>query len=136
MSPAAGRRLISVVRREVHATVMLVRGQAELASWPLTGIGSPDVSVVDALARMQLAARRAGCAIRLRDACPELTELLDLCGLTCGRGGLCVELGGLAVAAGGLAVQAGGLAVEVGRQAENGEQVGVEEVVVADDPVA
>ena len=79
MSPAAGRRLISVVRREVHATVVLVRGQAELASWPLTGDGCPDLSVVDALARMQLAARRAGCAIRVRDACPELSELLGLC---------------------------------------------------------
>ncbi len=122
MSPAAGGRLNSVVRREVHATVVLVRGQAELASWPLTGDCRPDLSVVDALARMQLAARRAGCAIRVRDACPELSELLGLCGL-------CVELVGLAV-------EPGGLAVEPRRQPEDGEQVGVEEVVVADDPVA
>ena len=117
MSPAAGRRLINVVRREVHATVVLLRGQAELASWPLTGTGCPDLSVVEAVARMQLAARRAGCAIQVRDACPELSELLDLVGL-------CVELGGP------------DLAVEARRQAEDGEQVGVEEVVVADDPVA
>ncbi len=73
------------------------------------------MSVVDALARLQLAARRLGCAIRLRDASCPLTELLDLAGL-CGE--VC------------------GLVVEVGRQAEHGEQVGVEEVVVADDPLA
>jgi hypothetical protein len=110
------------MRRDVHATVVLVRGQSELASWPLIGVGRPDLSVVDALARMQLAARRAGCAIRVRDACTELSELLGLCGLSGGMGGLCGEVGGLAV--------------EARRQAEHGEQVGVEEVVVADDPVA
>jgi hypothetical protein len=41
----------------------------------------PQLSVVDALARLQLAARRAGCTIRLRDPSAELLELLDLVGL-------------------------------------------------------
>ena len=41
-----------------------------------------DLAVVDCLARLQLAARRAGCAVRLCDADPELLELLDLAGLT------------------------------------------------------
>jgi hypothetical protein len=113
-----------VVRREVHATVVLLRGQSELASWPMTGDGRPDLSVVDALARMQLAARRAGCAIQVRDVCPQLSELLDLVGLCgwAGPGRPCLEVVDLAG--------------EARRQPEDGEQVGVEEVVVADDPVA
>jgi hypothetical protein len=36
---------------------------------------------VDALARLQLAARRRGCVIRLRHASPELLELVDFMGL-------------------------------------------------------
>ena len=94
--------------------VLLVRGDAEIASWPLTGCGRPDLSVVDHLVRLQLVARRLGCAIRLRDACRELTELLDLAGLG-------EVLTGLR---------------QVGGEAEGGEQGGVEEVVVPYDPVA
>jgi hypothetical protein len=37
---------------------------------------------VDELARLQLAAGRLGCSIRLRGACVELRELLDLVGLS------------------------------------------------------
>ena len=40
-----------------------------------------DLSVVDCLARLQLAARRSGCAIRVLDADPELCELIGLVGL-------------------------------------------------------
>jgi ABC-type transporter Mla MlaB component len=40
-----------------------------------------DLGVVDCLARLQLAARRSGCVLRLIDADPELRELLDLVGL-------------------------------------------------------
>ena len=40
-----------------------------------------DLGLVDALARIQVAARRRGCAIRLREPDPELCELLDLVGL-------------------------------------------------------
>jgi ABC-type transporter Mla MlaB component len=36
---------------------------------------------VDALARLQLAARRYGCQVRLRNATPELRELLSFMGL-------------------------------------------------------
>ena len=106
--------------RGVHATVVLVCGRTEVARWPLTGAGRPDLSVVDRLARLQRAARRLGCSIRLRDACPELVGLVDLVGL------------GEALPA----EVAGGGTLEVGGEPEGGEQPGVEEVVVPDDPVA
>lgn len=41
----------------------------------------PDLETVDALVRLQLAARRLGGAVRLLDACDGLVELLDLAGL-------------------------------------------------------
>ena len=51
---------------------------------------APDAVAVDALARLQLAARRRGGAIRLCGVSRELRELLDLTGL-CGP--LAVEAG-------------------------------------------
>lgn len=113
MNPAPAARPTHVPRRHTTATVVLVRGGAELASWPLMACGAVDLAVVDELARVQLAARRMGCSIRLRDACKELVELLDFVGLRSPLGPL-----------------------QVLRQAEGGEEVGVEEVVVTDDPVA
>ncbi|MFE5144526.1 STAS domain-containing protein [Streptomyces fagopyri] len=47
----------------------------------LAGLGPPGLATVDALARMELAARRAGGRIRLRDPAPPLRALLDLVGL-------------------------------------------------------
>jgi ABC-type transporter Mla MlaB component len=41
----------------------------------------PDAVTVDALARLQLAARRQGCQVRLCHASDELLELVDLMGL-------------------------------------------------------
>jgi ABC-type transporter Mla MlaB component len=41
----------------------------------------PDAVTVDALARLQLAARRRGCQVRLRDASSELLELVAFMGL-------------------------------------------------------
>ncbi len=41
-----------------------------------------DAVTVDALAKLQLAARRAGCQVRLRHASPELTSLVALMGLS------------------------------------------------------
>jgi ABC-type transporter Mla MlaB component len=40
-----------------------------------------DAVAVEALARLQLAARRAGCRITMRAAAPELVELIGLLGL-------------------------------------------------------
>jgi hypothetical protein len=93
-------------RREALATVVLVRGGDELSHWPLAG--RPDLDAVDALARLALAARRLGCAIRLRDADPDLVGLLALVGL----------------------------AGEVVGEPEDREEIRAEEVVVPDDPVA
>jgi ABC-type transporter Mla MlaB component len=41
----------------------------------------PDVVTVDALARLQLAARRHGCQVRLRHASEELLDLVAFMGL-------------------------------------------------------
>lgn len=97
--------------------MVLVCGDVEVASWPLAGLDCPDLAAVNELAWLQLAARRVGCSIQLRAACTELYELLDLVGLG--------ELGTDAR----LCRQSSG-------QAEGGEQVGVEEVVMPNDPVA
>lgn len=47
----------------------------------VAGIGPPGLGAVDVLARLQLAARRAGGRIRLRNPDPALRALLDLVGL-------------------------------------------------------
>ncbi|MDT9699979.1 STAS domain-containing protein [Streptomyces sp. P17] len=47
----------------------------------VAGLGPPGLGAVDLLARLQLAARRRGGRIRLRDPDPALLALLDLVGL-------------------------------------------------------
>jgi ABC-type transporter Mla MlaB component len=51
-----------------------------LAMCDVTGV-DPDAVTVDALARLQLAARRHRCEVRLRNASPELLDLVELMGL-------------------------------------------------------
>jgi len=46
------------------------------------GTVGPDAVTVDALARLQLAARRRGCLVRLRHASAALVELVRFMGLT------------------------------------------------------
>jgi hypothetical protein len=41
-----------------------------------------EVSAVEALARLALAARRLGCPLKVRRASPELRDLVELCGLS------------------------------------------------------
>jgi len=48
---------------------------------PLTGDGPPDLAVVEALARFQLMAQRAGDRVWLEDVSAALGELLALAGL-------------------------------------------------------
>jgi ABC-type transporter Mla MlaB component len=47
----------------------------------VAGVLEPDLVAMDALARMQRTARLRGRGIRLRDARPDLLELLRFCGL-------------------------------------------------------
>jgi hypothetical protein len=91
--------------RIAHATVVLTRRGAEIGTWALMGEPTVDLALVDEVARWQLAARRMGCAIRLRDAAPDLVDLLEFVGLG-----------------------------EVGGKPECGEQIGVEEAVEPGDP--
>ncbi|MBA3347595.1 MAG: STAS domain-containing protein [Actinobacteria bacterium] len=60
----------------------LLRGSGgEVACCDVTGI-APDAVTVDALARLQLAAARLGCQVRLRNASAELQQLVALMGLS------------------------------------------------------
>ena len=99
-----------MVPADARAEVVLLCGNAEVASWPLICRHGVDLAVVDHLARLQLEVRRQGCSIWLRQACPELAALLQFVGLAD--------------------------VLQVSGQAEDGKEVGVEEVVVPDDPVA
>jgi hypothetical protein len=69
----------------------------------------PDLGCVDRLARLQLAARRCGMRLVVRDPHPNLGGLLALCGLS------------------------GAVGLEPGGQPEVAEQLGVDEVVQARD---
>jgi ABC-type transporter Mla MlaB component len=60
---------------------LLERSAAGVALCDVSGI-EPDAVTVDALARLQLAARRHGCRVRLRHASSELLELVAFMGLT------------------------------------------------------
>lgn len=60
---------------------LLAAGAARVVVCDVGGLGPPGLAVVDLLARLELAARRAGGRIRLRDPDPALPALLDLVGL-------------------------------------------------------
>jgi len=59
---------------------LLEGSAADIALCDVSGI-QPDAVTVDALARLQLAARRNGCRVRLRHASHELLELVAFMGL-------------------------------------------------------
>jgi hypothetical protein len=109
------------VQQPGRTTVVVVTADGlEVTSWPLAGADRPDLALADRLARCQLAARRLGWAIEVHGAEPSLVGLLEVLGWC-----------GAVVTA--LAPPAGSEALG---QAEQGEQRRVEEVVVADDPIA
>lgn len=60
---------------------LLARSGASVAVCEVGGVGV-DAVTVDALARLQLAARRYGCEVRLRHASEELRDLVAFMGLT------------------------------------------------------
>jgi ABC-type transporter Mla MlaB component len=59
---------------------LLEASHAQVALCDVSGI-EPDCVTVDALARLQVAARRHGCQVRLRHSSSELEELLAFLGL-------------------------------------------------------
>jgi ABC-type transporter Mla MlaB component len=59
---------------------LLEKSQAILALCDVSGIAA-DAVAVDALARLQLAAYRHGCQVRLRNSTPELRDLVAFMGL-------------------------------------------------------
>ncbi|MFC8132261.1 STAS domain-containing protein [Streptomyces sp. NPDC057302] len=99
----ATHRLCEEARATLQAT------GADVLVCDVADLGPPVLAAVDALARLQLTARRAGGRIRLRNPAPHLRELLDLVGLP--------------------------MEIEMGRQAEQREPPGrVQEAVEARDP--
>jgi hypothetical protein len=74
----------------------------------LGDVAHPDLSDVDAVARLQLMAKRLGLVLRVRHASDEFLALMAFVGLP----------------------------VEVDRQPEGGEELGVQEVMQPGDPTA
>jgi len=61
-------------------TLMAAR-EAAVVCCDVAGVGV-DAATVDALARLQLAARKLGCEVRLRNASAALLELVEFMGLS------------------------------------------------------
>jgi ABC-type transporter Mla MlaB component len=111
IAPADVPRLWDSVRASL-------RGDPGVVACDVTALGDPDAGTVDALARLQLAARRSGWRIRLHHACVALQSLLLLMGLA--------EV-----------LPCAPDLPEVGRQAEHREPpLGVEEEADPGDPIA
>ncbi len=60
---------------------VLAMGRPAVVLCDVSAVARVDAVTVDALARMQLAARRNGCQVRLIHASPELLELVRWMGL-------------------------------------------------------
>jgi ABC-type transporter Mla MlaB component len=74
-APADVGELCERLRRQVEGS------PTDLILCDAGALVDPDLAAIDALARLQLTARRLGCRIRLRGACGELRDLLSLSGL-------------------------------------------------------
>ena len=64
------------------ACALLEDGDADPVICDVGALVDPDAVTVDALARLQLTARRLGRGVRLHRACGDLQALLDLMGLS------------------------------------------------------
>lgn len=71
-----------------RAAALIEGSGAELLVCDVADVSDPDCATVDALARIQLTARRLGSELRLRGASDELHEVLAVAGL-CAVVGLC-----------------------------------------------
>ena len=86
-----------------HARRLLESGDADRLICDVGALTDPDAVTIDALARLQLTARRVGSEIGLRNASRDLRELLDFAGL------------------GSVVPLSRGSRIEAGRQAEERE---------------
>ena len=96
--------------------VVLISGDATTVCGGLAPDDRLDLTVINELARLQLAARRLGCSIVLRGVGVRLAELLDFAGLT--------------------DILPADYGREVSGKSEGGEKSGVEEGMEPGDPVA
>ncbi|HEX6576989.1 MAG TPA: STAS domain-containing protein [Jiangellaceae bacterium] len=113
LAPGDMRPLADRLVRELR------RGEVAEVLVDVSRVRSPDIGYVDALARLQLGARRHGSRVRLVSPCPRLLELLALVGLD------------------ELLPADGGWSGDLHREAEQGEEpVDVEVGVDTGDPVA
>jgi ABC-type transporter Mla MlaB component len=69
------------VERACASVDRLLRAGAAVVACDVAAIAAPDLAAVDALARLQLAARRAGGHVEVRGAGDGLRQLLALAGL-------------------------------------------------------
>jgi hypothetical protein len=92
-------------------TVVLVVAGGTAAVVARVDARRPDLALVDAILRLQLTARRRGCAVELRDVTDDLRALLRLVGV------------------------ADVLRLEPCGQPEGGEHLGVQEVMESRDPL-
>lgn len=87
----AGRALVVRVDRPIpaeHVPILteeagrlICTGAPERIDVALSGLTDPDLTTVDILARLRLAAKRSGAPLRMIDAGPRLVGLLALVGL-------------------------------------------------------
>ena len=73
-----GARAVAGLCAQVRA---VVRSGVEVVTCDVGRITEPDAGAVDAVARLQLTARRHGGSVRLRRVSRDLRRLLDLAGL-------------------------------------------------------
>lgn len=108
----------AAIARLCERVRMLLEGRgAQLIVCDVSAVIDPDAATIDALARVQLTARRLGGDVRLRNACDQLRDLVTFVGLA-------------DVVPVGAAIR-----LEPRRQAEEREQArGVEEEANPDDP--
>jgi ABC-type transporter Mla MlaB component len=64
-----------------RAGTLLKSGDADRLICDVAAVADPDAVTIEALARLQLTARRLGSQVRLRNVSGELQELLDFVGL-------------------------------------------------------
>ena len=65
-----------------HARRRLENSDAAVVICDAHALTDPDAVAIDAVARLQLIAKRGGRELQLRDACAELQELIALAGLS------------------------------------------------------